>query len=67
MSQCLSMYWSYIAMEVKFIATVEDWIAFQQIILITLMNCKYVTTNILAVFVIFIIVNVNFFNRVKIK
>jgi len=50
-----------------FTAPGKDWIAFQQIILITLMNCKYVTTNILAVFVIFIIVNVDFFNRVNIK
>jgi len=56
-----------IAMELMFTAPKEDWIVFQQIILITLMNCKYVTTNILAVFVIFIIVNVDFFNRVNIK
>jgi hypothetical protein len=37
---------------------VEDWIVFQQIYLITLFTCKFVTTNDYVVFVIFIIFHV---------
>ena len=43
-------------------APVEDWTIFQQIYLATLIHCKSVIKKILAAFVMFIILNVDFFN-----
>jgi len=55
--------------QIKFMltATTKDWTVFQQMYLATLIHCKSVITKILAVCVIFIILNVYFFNIRKIK
>ena len=48
-------------------APVEDWTIFQQIYLATLITCKSVITKIYAVYVMFIILNADFFNIGKIN